>query len=116
MQNTLSHLLSMDNIEEYSIPVFQSGCTASWSLDANDQGEAALIMNHLESLLPDPIEQKDAHDGLWDTIEGLHGWEGVRMNRQNPCKDWEARCIVARVLIWFDFLAEGVLSNRITCP
>jgi hypothetical protein len=116
MQTTLRHLLSMENVEEYSIPVFQPGCTASPSLDANGQREAALIMNYLESLLPDPIEQKDAYDGLWDTIEGLHGWEGVRINRQNPCKDWESRCTVARVLIWFDFLAKGVLAKRITSP
>lgn len=113
-QTTLRQLLSMEKVVEYSIPLFQPRCIVP--SPSSGVESAVLLMNRLESLLPDPIEQKDAHDGLWDTIEALHGWEGVRLSRQNPCRDWDARCTVARVLIWFDFLAVGVLSEKEYLP
>lgn len=84
-----------------SIPVLQQECKAA---------DDTILLSHLESILPDPNENKDACDGIWDTVVGLHGWESVNVNRQARCKDWHARCIVARVLIWFDFLQEGVLT------
>lgn len=121
IRTTLKQLLLIKDTKEFTsdscIPIFCPGCVVPSSADDYDgHTRTLLLVSQLESLLPDPIEEKDAHDGLWDTIEGLHGWEGVRMNRQNPCKDWEVRCTVARVLIWFDFLAEGVLSRRTVDP
>ena len=85
------------------IPVLQDGCKVSIS-DVS-------ILSNLESILPDPSENKDVFQGLWDHVIELHGRESLKINQESRCKDWEARCIVARVLIWFEFLSEGVIDT-----
>jgi hypothetical protein len=66
----------------------------------------------LEDLLPDPVEDEDAFKGLWDTVVELHGREATKLAEQNPTADWKARCLTARVLLCYDFLTAGVVSNE----
>ena len=49
-----------------------------------------LIMK-LDLLLPLEYEDKDAFDGLWDTVKELHGEEIVKIHVQEGNLDWDAR-------------------------
>jgi hypothetical protein len=69
------------------------------------------LINRLEKLLPDPRENEDAFKGSWDTVVMLYGREAVKMNEEKATREWKALCLVARVLIYFDFLARGVPST-----
>lgn len=68
------------------------------------------VIDKLERLLPDRRENEDAFKGCWDTVVDLHGREAVRINEGRSTPQWRALCVVARVLIHFDFLARGVPS------
>jgi hypothetical protein len=72
------------------------------------------VLNRLEKLLPDPRENEDAFKGSWDTVIMLHGREAVKINEQKATREWKALCVVARVLIYFDFLTRGVPSMTTT--
>jgi hypothetical protein len=76
--------------------------------DEND----ILLLELLEQLLPDPDNDEDAAKGLWDTIIELHGRESVKINeRQIPQNiGWRTRCLIARLLIYYDFLTDGLSS------
>jgi hypothetical protein len=69
------------------------------------------VIKRLEKLLPDPRENEDAFKGSWDTVILLHGRESVKINEGKGTREWKARCVVARVLIYFDFLTNGVPST-----
>jgi hypothetical protein len=62
----------------------------------------------LERLLPDPALDEDASKGLWDTVIELHGRESVKINEQINTMNWRTRCLIARVLIFCDFLSDGL--------
>lgn len=71
----------------------------------------ASILSDLDTLLPTMDENEDACNSLWDTVIELHGREMVKINEEDSNPDWDARCLVARVLIYLDFLAEGIVEG-----
>ena len=70
-----------------------------------DFAEAGAI-SKLDDLLPDPTEDEDAHKSVWDTILEIHGQDMVRAKETNPTLEWRKLCLVARLLIHFDFLSK----------
>jgi hypothetical protein len=66
------------------------------------------VMTRLEKLLPGPHENEDTFKGLWDTVILLYGREAVKINQGKATRKWKGLCVVARVLIYFDFLTRGV--------
>ena len=70
---------------------------------------AMVLLDQLERLLPDPVEDEDAFKSLWDIVIELHGREAVKINERNGFVQWKARCLIARVLLHFDFLTEGLV-------
>jgi hypothetical protein len=66
------------------------------------------VLDQLEELLPDADEDEDAAKGLWDTVIAIHGAEAVKQNEMSGQASWHARCLVARILIFYDFLFKGV--------
>lgn len=87
------------------IPIFTEG----FNCEVSDK--YASLISDLETLLPDPVDDEDAYKGNWDTVMEIHGRESVRIDQQIGSKSWEARCTMARVLLWFEFLGEGVLQH-----
>ena len=73
-------------------------------------GSAELI-EQLKGLLPDPTDDEDASKSLWDTLISLHGREAVKFNEMNPSPEWNAICLVTRLLIHFDFLMYGIVDG-----
>jgi hypothetical protein len=71
----------------------------------NDYSEAGAV-SKLDELLPDPIEDEDAYKSAWDTVMEIHGQDMVRANETNPTLEWRKLCLVARLLIHFDFLSK----------
>lgn len=69
------------------------------------------ILDKLELLLPDPVEDEDAFKGLWDTVIELHGRESVKINERNATVQWQTRCLIARVLVQYDFLTYGLVDE-----
>jgi hypothetical protein len=69
------------------------------------------IQSQLERLLPDPDEEEDAFKSLWDVIMEIHGRESVRLSEQQAKPEWKTRCLVARVLLYYDFLSRGLQVN-----
>lgn len=69
-----------------------------------------LIMK-LDLLLPLEYEDKDAYDGLWDTVKELHGEEMVKIHIQEGDLDWDARCIIARFFVHYNFLRDGIIMK-----
>ena len=61
------------------------------------------LLEKLERLLPDPVENEDAHKGAWDTMCEIHGRGSVTLNEANATKRWRAMSSIARVLIYYDF-------------
>lgn len=105
------------------------------SIDGDDdavvevEGTVLDIMERIEHhLLPDPIDDEDAHKGTWDIIIDLYGRESTRVSEDRLLRErekeggqlirqtrrnlrWWTLCSVARVLIHFDFLTKGVLRE-----
>jgi hypothetical protein len=73
-----------------------------------DLESPAEILARLEQLLPDPIDKEDASKGLWDTVIELHGRESVKINERNGTTSWKASCMIARILLYYDFLTKGL--------
>jgi hypothetical protein len=74
-------------------------------------GETVLnpMMNdRLESLLPCAGDDEDAFKGLWDIVIEIHGREAVKLDEANRSSTWTCCCTVARLLIHYDFLSDGV--------
>jgi hypothetical protein len=70
--------------------------------------ENVIDLSLLLDLLPDPSEDEDAFKGLWDSVIELHGRESVKLNEQAAEPQWYARCLIARLLIYYDFLSDGL--------
>lgn len=66
------------------------------------------ILENLESILPCAIEYEDENKGLWDTIIEIHGREAVKIDERNNSFQWKARCLITRVLLFYDFLPYGL--------
>jgi len=62
------------------------------------------VLGELERLLPDPVENGDAHKGAWDTVCEIHGRGSVQVNEGKARKSWKAVSSIARLLIYYDFL------------
>ena len=70
------------------------------------------LLTLMEQLLPDPQENEEAHKGAWDTVLELHGRTAVAMNEKEARPAWKAVFMIARVMIYFEFLSgEGLLSS-----
>lgn len=64
----------------------------------------------VERLLPDPVEKEDAFKGSWDTVMEMHGRTSAAFNEKENRPEWNAVCITARVMIYFEFLTgDGLL-------
>lgn len=86
-----------------SVPAFTDGtdCIA----DSNQ------VIEIVEKLLPDPLEDEDAHKTCWDVVMEMYGKEAVKSDEMEGSKEWRARCAVARVLIHYDFLEAGIVED-----
>jgi hypothetical protein len=76
----------------------------------SDATASSNIMEQLERLLPDPTDDEDASNSLWDTVIEIAGRESVKQNEQSGRMEWTIRCMVARVLIFYDFLIRGLVE------
>jgi hypothetical protein len=71
-------------------------------------GEALFL---IEKLLPDPLDKEDASKGAWDTVGELHGKTAMASNEREGRPEWKAVCMVARVMIYFEFLTgDGLVT------
>jgi hypothetical protein len=68
------------------------------------------ILKKLQQILPDPENDEDAYKSLWDTIIELNGRESVKINERTNSSSWNTRCIIARVLLQYDFLTQGIIK------
>mmetsp|Transcript_20595 Transcript_20595/g.31191 ORF Transcript_20595/g.31191 Transcript_20595/m.31191 type:complete len:218 (+) Transcript_20595:87-740(+) len=74
-------------------------------------GDAALL-DKLKELLPDPVENEDAHKGAWDTVKEIHGQTAVKYNESEGRAEWNAVCLVARIMTYFNYLTgDGLISS-----
>jgi hypothetical protein len=79
------------------------------AIDLNTGSTASAdVQKRLTSLLPNAEEQEDAVKSLWDVIIEIHGRESVKINEREARDEWNIRCLVARLLIYFDFLSRGL--------
>ncbi|KAL7574963.1 hypothetical protein ACA910_010782 [Epithemia clementina (nom. ined.)] len=74
--------------------------------DTNNKNADILAM--LKQLLPDPVDEEDDYKSIWDTIMEIHGREAVKIDERNGEPEWKARCLVAQVLLHYDFLQKGL--------
>ena len=81
--------------------------------DEGDLSSSDDLLDKLEKLLPDASEDEDAMKGTWDTVIELHGRESVKINEKNATPQWKACCLVARVLLYYDFLLIGLVDSPI---
>ena len=72
------------------------------------------LLEQLERLLPDPIENEDAHKGAWDTVCEIHGRGSVKLNEAKASKRWRALSSIARVLIYYDFFTPDWYAYKRT--
>eukprot|EP00977_Amphora_coffeiformis_P001819 scaffold353_cov185-Amphora_coffeaeformis.AAC.47 len=79
---------------------------------SDPQEDVADLILKLEDLLPDHVEEEDDNKGNWDTVMELNGRESVKYNQQNLTMEWQARCLAARLLIFYDFLMLGVVDKH----
>jgi hypothetical protein len=61
--------------------------------------------------LPDPYDEKDAFDSLWDTVAEIHGRDAVKIDlRVEP--RWPYICCLSRILLQYDFLTRGIAAEE----
>lgn len=65
-------------------------------------------MSQIEKLIPDPQEDEDGFKSTWDVVIELHGREMVKINEEAGTERWKALSTIARVLIHYDILTEGL--------
>ena len=68
-------------------------------------------LSTLEQLLPDPQEDEDGFKSSWDAVIELHGRDLVKFMEEEGTDRWKAISIVARVLIHYEFLTEGIVDS-----
>ena len=101
ISNVIEELLV--SCEQGSIPAFSDPDCSPGDVE---------VLEKLELLLPDPRENEDAFKGSWDIVIELHGREAVKINEGKGRPEWKALCMVARVLIYFDFMTRGVPTRQ----
>ncbi len=69
------------------------------------------LLQNLEKLLPDPEEDEDAHKSAWDTVIEIHGRDMVKAKEMNPTEEWRRLCLVARLLVHYDFLSRDIYQS-----
>eukprot|EP00527_Entomoneis_sp_CCMP2396_P008747 CAMPEP_0198141238 /NCGR_PEP_ID=MMETSP1443-20131203/4266_1 /TAXON_ID=186043 /ORGANISM="Entomoneis sp., Strain CCMP2396" /LENGTH=174 /DNA_ID=CAMNT_0043803909 /DNA_START=283 /DNA_END=807 /DNA_ORIENTATION=- len=72
----------------------------------------AEMLLELDQLLPDPCEEEEAHQSILDGIAELHGRESVKVDEKTGDPEWKARFLVAKVLLFYDFLQKGILIKK----
>ena len=82
--------------------------------EADDTIDNEKVLKQLEKILPDPEDDEDGHKGTWDSIIELHGREAVKINEQEARAEWRSRCLLARVIIYYDFLMYGLVDAPLT--
>lgn len=89
-----------------------------------DPSSLSMLMG-IESMLPDPDEDEEAHVSAWDVVIELYGRESVRVKEEKLQREreeggttcdaenlqWRTLAAAARVLIHYDFLTKGVLKE-----
>ena len=66
------------------------------------------LVEKFENLLPDPLDDEDAHKSTWDMVLEIHGRDMVKANEMNATTEWRKLCLTARLLIHYDFLSRSV--------
>lgn len=90
---------------EQVLETSQDGSIVAFAVDSNDDNK---LIQKLENLLPDPLNDEDAHRSAWDTVIEIHGRDMVKANEMNPTTEWRTLCLVARLLIHCDFLSRNI--------
>lgn len=93
------------------IEEFLSDCSSGLVPVLAEDGADEERLSRMQLLLPDPVEDEDAHKGLWDTIIELNGRESVKINETNGLPEWRAVCLIARVIVHYDFLTYGLIDT-----
>lgn len=62
--------------------------------------------------LPDPDDDKDAFDSLWDTVAEIHGRDAVKLDLKVEPR-WPYVCCLVRILLQYDFLTRGINKETI---
>lgn len=65
------------------------------------------LLDELEMLLPTMEDDEESHKSMWDILMELHGREAVKMSKDQD-EDWDARCLVVRLLIDQNFIVEDI--------
>ena len=100
---------SPEMTEEYQAKINKVLDISNGAVSTDDE----LILELLEDILPDPQEDEDASKSLWDTLIELHGRDMVKFNETNRTKEWRVRCLVARLILHFDFIIYGIVTEPI---
>jgi hypothetical protein len=82
--------------------------------DCQPGDEEALLF--IEKLLPDPLDKEDASKGAWDTVGELHGKTAMAFNEREGRPEWKTVCMVARVMIYYEFLTGDGLVTPVSPP
>lgn len=64
------------------------------------------LLDMLQSTLPDQQEEEEAYRSNWDMVMEIHGREAVKVDEQAGAASWKTCCLVARVLLFYDFLTS----------
>lgn len=98
---------SIDTIQSKvpQIPLFTEPDCIPYERDA---------LHLVEKLLPDPIDEEDAHTTCWDLVVEMYGREAVKAEEMNQSEEWKTRCAVVRMLIHFDFLSTDWIIKSST--
>jgi hypothetical protein len=97
---------SRKSILEFVLQSSSSGMIPALSDDSEIEMES--MYEQLERLLPDAEEDADAFKSLWDIVIELTGRESVKINERSGGMKWKMRCLVARILLHYDFLSRGI--------
>ena len=65
-----------------------------------------VLSDLLESTLPNPNEDEESYKSNWDMVMEIHGREAVKVDEQAGEPSWKTSCLVARVLLFYDFLTS----------
>lgn len=71
------------------------------------------VLEKMKRILPDRKENEDAFKSNWDTLIEIHGRDIVKFSEENPTPQWDVDCVVARVLIYYDFVTYGIIDSTI---
>lgn len=125
VESRFLYLLVQPPVNYETLSIDDAPTTTSSSTNINPK--ALSILQSLEQLLPDPIEEEEAHKGAWDLVMDLYGRESVRVNEEALQRSreggdgvgewsmenmqWRTLCCLGRILIHYDFLTKGLLEE-----